>query len=51
MDMYFVIHNSGGDTSVKMLTKEQLLEEIQDEDYRPEFLTEADLKKERDPNC
>lgn len=38
-EMYFVIRNSDGDTTVRAYTKEELLQEIEDGDYR-DVLTE-----------
>ena len=46
--MYFIIHNSEGDTSVEMLSKEELLERLDEEYYGPvEFI---DKITERDTN-
>ena len=42
-DMYFVIHNSDGDTTIDRITKSQLEARLNDEDYYAdaEFLSEV----------
>jgi len=46
-EIYYVIRNSDGDTTVKAVTKEQLLRDIEDGEYRNIF---AEFPKDPDTN-